>query len=251
MLKMKTLLLFDLDNTLTLSRGKATNEMKEMLKNLDTTKYDLGVVSGSDLTKIREQLEEAVNHFKWIFTENGLVTYFDHQPTPYSSTSLVKHLGEGYYQELVNKCLSHLANTKLPVKRGTFLELRTGLLNICPIGRSCTQEEREEFEKYDKLNLIRQDMCRYLSHSLMHLKLKFSIGGQISIDAFPQGWDKTYCLQFVEGKYKNIYFYGDNIRPGGNDYEIGFDSRVIPHKVNNWKDTFDLLNELILETDMS
>ena len=61
--KMKTLLLADMDNTLTLARGKITQEMKDMIKSIDTTKYELGVVSGSDLNKIREQLEEAVNYF--------------------------------------------------------------------------------------------------------------------------------------------------------------------------------------------
>jgi phosphomannomutase len=241
---MKTLLLFDLDNTLTLSRGKITPEMKELIKSLDNSKYELGVVSGSDLNKIKEQLEEAANHFTWIFTENGLVTYFAGQPTPYSSTSLIKHLGEGNYQELVNECLWVLCETKLPLKRGVFLELRTGLLNICPVGRTCSQKEREEFEEYDKKHKVRERIVNQLSLRLKHLKLKFSIGGQISIDAFPEGWDKTYCLQFINGKYDEIKFYGDNIRPGGNDYEIGIDKRVKAYSVSNWKDTFNLLSKL-------
>ena len=38
--------------------------------------------------------------------------------------------------------------------------------------------------------------------------MKFSIGGQISFDCFPIGWDKTYCLQFLE-EYDNIFFFGD------------------------------------------
>jgi len=250
---MKTLLLFDMDNTLTLSRGKITHEMKELIKSLDNSKYELGVVSGSDLNKIREQLEEAVNHFTWIFTENGLVTYFAghsqelvksdeiRHSTPYSSTSLIKHLGEGNYQELVNECLWVLCETKLPVKRGVFLELRTGLLNICPVGRTCSQKEREEFEEYDKKHGVRERIVQQLSLRLKHLKLKFSIGGQISIDCFPEGWDKTYCLQFIDGKYDEIKFYGDNIRPGGNDYEIGIDKRVKAYSVSNWKDTYELL----------
>lgn len=241
---MKTLLLFDLDNTLTLSRGKITQEMKDIIKSIDTTKYDLGVVSGSDLKKIREQLEETINYFTWIFTENGLVTYFMGQPTPYSSTSLVEHLGEGNYQELVNECLCVLCDTKLPVKRGVFLELRTGLLNICPIGRTCSQKEREEFEEYDKKYKVRERIVKVLSLSLKHLKLKFSIGGQISIDVFHEGWDKTYCLQFVDDKYEEIRFYGDKICKGGNDYEIGNDKRVISHSVNSWKDTHALLSNL-------
>lgn len=35
--------------------------------------------------------------------------------------------------------------------RGTFMEFRSGMLNVSPIGRNCSQEEREEFEKYDKV----------------------------------------------------------------------------------------------------
>ena len=45
------------------------------------------------------------------------------------------------------------------------------------------------------------------------LKIQFSIGGQISVDIFPEGWDKTYCLQFVENKYDEIHFFGDKILP--------------------------------------
>ena len=38
----------------------------------------------------------------------------------------------------------------------------------------------------------------------------FLIGGQISIQMFPIGWDKTYCLQFVENEgYQEIHFFGD------------------------------------------
>ncbi len=35
------------------------------------------------------------------------------------------------------------------------------------------------------------------------------LGGQISMDVFPEGWDKCYCLRFVENKYKTIHFFGD------------------------------------------
>lgn len=40
--------------------------------------------------------------------------------------------------------------------------------------------------------------------------LQLSIGGQISFDVFPKGWDKTYCLKHVENDgYKEIHFFGD------------------------------------------
>ena len=36
---------------------------------------------------------------------------------------------------------------------GTFIEFRTGMLNVSPIGRNCSQKEREEFFEYDKVEV--------------------------------------------------------------------------------------------------
>lgn len=36
--------------------------------------------------------------------------------------------------------------------RGTFIEFRNGMLNVSPIGRSCTPEERREFYELDQVN---------------------------------------------------------------------------------------------------
>ena len=86
-----------------------------------------------------------------------------------------------------------------------------------------------------------------LNGILHHVKdlpeIKFSIGGQISVDVFPKGWDKTYCLQFIEGKYDEIHFFGDKTHKGGNDYEIFTDSRVIGHIVEKYTDTIEILNK--------
>jgi hypothetical protein len=35
---------------------------------------------------------------------------------------------------------------------GTFIEYRTGMLNISPIGRNCSHAERDAFEEYDKVS---------------------------------------------------------------------------------------------------
>jgi phosphomannomutase len=80
----------------------------------------------------------------------------------------------------------------------------------------------------------------------------YSIGGQISFDVFPRGWDKTYCLQHVEKeasrpdgvKYTTIHFFGDKTFQGGNDYEMVQDSRVTGHSVKTPKDTAATLKEI-------
>lgn len=32
------------------------------------------------------------------------------------------------------------------------MEFRSGLINFCPVGRSCSQAERDEFSAYDKVD---------------------------------------------------------------------------------------------------
>jgi len=40
--------------------------------------------------------------------------------------------------------------------------------------------------------------------------LTFAIGGQISFDIFPNGWDKTYALRHVQDEnFEEIHFFGD------------------------------------------
>lgn len=69
--------------------------------------------------------------------------------------------------------------------RGTFLEYRNGMMNICPIGRNCSQAERDEFEAYDAVHGIRKAMVTALQTRFADFGLKYSIGGQISFDVFP------------------------------------------------------------------
>ena len=73
--------------------------------------------------------------------------------------------------------------------------------------------------------------------------LQFSIGGQISFDVFPSGWDKTFCLGLID-KYREIHFFGDKTYPGGNDYEIYEDPRTIGHRVTSPEDTKRQLEEI-------
>jgi len=53
---------------------------------------------------------------------------------------------------------------------------------------------------------------------------------------FPKGWDKTYCLRYLED-YESVHFFGDKCYPGGNDYEIYESPRTIGHKVLDPEDT--------------
>lgn len=59
-------------------------------------------------------------------------------------------------------------------------------------------------------NNIRKKFVEALYQNFSGAGLEFAIGGQISIDVFPTGWDKTFCLQFLEkDSIKTIHFFGD------------------------------------------
>ncbi|XP_074279903.1 phosphomannomutase-like isoform X1 [Silene latifolia] len=235
--------LFDVDGTLTAPRKEVTLEMSQFMKELRKV-VTIGVVGGSDFVKISEQLgKTAINDYDYFFAENGLVAY--KAGVELAIMSLKQHLGDDKLKEFINFTLKYIADLDIPIKRGTFIEFRNGMINVSPIGRNCSQEERDEFEKYDKVHKIRAKMVSILREKFAHFNLTFSIGGQISFDVFPRGWDKTYCLRYLED-FSEIHFFGDKTFEGGNDYEIFESERTVGHTVTSLDDTRKQCTELFL-----
>jgi phosphomannomutase len=240
-----TVLLFDMDGTVTSSRNPITPEMHQVLQQLRKV-VNVGVVSGSDLNKLREQLgPNLLNEYDFVFAENGLVTYAGGKEV--HRNSIKDFLGEEKIKKLVNFALHYIADLDIPKKRGTFVEFRSGMINICPIGRNCSQEERDEFEQYDNVHHIRQAFVKELETRFPELGLQYSIGGQISFDCFPKGWDKTYCLTFVEKQFQHVYFFGDRTYKGGNDHELWSHEAVHGYTVENPDHTARILKEKFLK----
>ncbi|XP_065659200.1 uncharacterized protein LOC100208165 isoform X2 [Hydra vulgaris] len=236
--------LFDVDGTLTESRKKISDEMHNFMLQL-TKKVVVGLVGGSDLEKIKEQMggERCMTDFDYVFAENGLVAYKGGELIYVQS--FLKHYGEEKSQQIINFCLEYMSKLTLPCKRGTFIEYRNGLINVCPVGRSCSQEERNQFNKYDQEHLIRKKFAQAVEEKFSAYGLQCTIGGEISFDVFPIGWDKRCCLQHLDmTKIKEIHFFGDKVHKGGNDHEIYTDERVIGHQVTNANDTMEQLRSL-------
>lgn len=238
------LVLFDVDGTLTPSRLVIKPDMKEFLLQLKK-KCVIGIVGGSDLVKMEEQMggDGCTQMYDYVFSENGLVAFKDGKEI--GRMSIKKQLGEENVKKFVNFCLRYTADLDIPKKRGTFIEFRNGLINVCPIGRNCTQEERIEFFEYDKQHKIRETFVEACKKEFPDIGLQFSIGGQISFDVFPTGWDKTFCLGLIDlTKFKEVHFFGDKTLPGGNDYEIYEDPRTIGHRTTSPEDTMQQLKDL-------
>jgi phosphomannomutase len=243
----RTLLLFDVDGTLTPARKSASADMQAMLARLKKHCV-IAFVGGSDLQKQQEQLgASCLDLFDFGFSENGAVAY--RRGALIGESSLVAYLGEERYQRLANWTLRYLAGISLPCKRGNFVELRRAMVNVSPVGRSCSYDERLQFVEFDGKHGIREKMVRAYQQEFSGPQddygLSFAIGGQISIDVFPRGWDKTYCLRHLVGEgFDTVHFFGDKTMPGGNDHEIFRHPCVIGHAVRDPGDTMQQLRAL-------
>lgn len=240
---MKEIILFDIDGTLTEPRKKIQLNMIKTLLNLKH-KYKIGCVGGSDFGKAKEQVSDNIlEMFDYCFFENGLV-YYKNQELQ-NMQNLKAYLGEEKIKKFVNYVLHYIAELDIPIKRGTFIEFRNGMINISPIGRNCSQEERDNFEKYDSEHKIRYNMINNLQKEFTEYNLTYSIGGQISFDVFPNGWNKTFALQYLKD-FDKIYFLGDKTEIGGNDYEIYISPLTISYKTIGPDNTIEILQNNFL-----
>lgn len=135
----------------------------------------IGTVGGSDLPKQQEQLGTpdvpVTTLFDFNFAENGLTAF--RNGLPLASNSFIKWIGEEQYKELVRFILHYVADLDIPIKRGTFVEFRNGMINVSPIGRNASNPERLEYEKYDKEHGVRAKFVEVLRERFGHLGLTY------------------------------------------------------------------------------
>jgi len=90
--------------------------MLEALEQMRAKGIDFGIVSGSDLVKVTEQLtKEIVDGAEYCFAENGL--YAMEKGVFLEKQSFKDFLGEEKLKKLVNFCLHYIADLDIPVKR--------------------------------------------------------------------------------------------------------------------------------------
>ena len=216
---MKKVILLDMDGTITPPRKPIETEMIVQLNSMIADGFELGIVSGSNLEYMDEQLGS------WDKWRKGCKMVHKYPVNGTSGLSMKNQYSEFEWECLINDVKS--ADKRMRISLGgkyirvppEIIELRGSAINWCPIGRDANDKQRKIFVGLDaafdfRINFMKQIKTRPLFHERTVIKL----GGQTSFDIYPSGWDKSYVFKNFEG-FERIYFIGDKCDPMGNDYE--------------------------------
>ncbi len=256
------LVLFDMDGTLTEARKKADWSMVKPLRELSEHAH-IGIVTGSPMSYLEQQCDllwselGSVNiNCITLFPCNGTQSYdfsvSEKRWNANSSTNMRDHVGNIRYHHIIREILSiqsGYADThhELPLT-GNFISDRKSMINWCPVGRDAGDAERLAFQEFDKKYRCRTTLKRDLEDSLDYLDIPAItcvLGGNTSIDIYPEGWDKTYVLRHVES-YDTIYFIGDRCDEHGNDRTLyeALEPGVTSFKTTGPDNTINIIKDI-------
>ena len=232
---MKTKFIFDVDGTLTPSRGIMDYNFKAFF-NTFCLMNDVYLVTGSDKPKTVEQISEGTyNLCKRVYQCSGSDVWQGDENILKSEWILP--IEARHWLEQV------LDNSDFNIRTGNHIEHRTGMINFSIVGRNANAEQRAAYVKSDddgERNYIARAFNNFFPN------LQATVGGETGIDISPRGADKSQILRdFKEDD--TIHFYGDAMFEGGNDlplayalkdFQLGFS-----HHVNGWQHTWEKLRE--------
>ena len=219
---MSKIFMFDVDGTLTPSRLPMTKKFQKFFSKW-SKKNKFYLVTGSNIEKLQEQMCFFDIEAERIFTCCGNQMW---KPDP----SIVNISAELIYEnkfeppkELIEYLEHQLEIAPYLSRCGNHIEDRGSMLNFSIVGRDCTQKQRELYFEYDNKEGERKKISKGINFGWPELDAV--IGGQISIDIYPKGYDKSQIFKHIE-EIENTYcpdeyiFIGDRTEKGGNDYPL-------------------------------
>lgn len=250
--------LFDMDGTLTEPRKPFASFLSSPLKQLVQV-ADIGIVTGSDLPLLQEQMkpvlnDHAIRYSLHVLPCNG-TQYLKPPEFPSDSHSLVESqsmqdaMGKVAWRRLMEIIIGQqLRATELDIPlTGQFINNRNSMINWCPIGRAAGDKERLKFENFDRKYSFRRRVLNELRSELTSARIDnvtVKLGGETSFDIYPTGWDKTYSLRYFENS--TVWFVGDRAQtPKGNDYEIYKACEPRSYHTNGPRETESIIKQII------
>ena len=99
-------------------------------------------------------------------------------------------------KDLIKYLETKVLKSEYPHRCGNHIEDRGSMVNFSVVGRDCTQEQREEYYEWDKKMGERNITAMEIKGTWPNLDAV--IGGQISIDIYPKGKDKSQIFDKIK-----------------------------------------------------
>lgn len=225
---------FDIDGTLTPSRKKIDDKFAVFFEKFCKTN-PVYFVTGSDKPKTLEQIGETVF--------NAAQLSFNCAGNEVWNKDYLVYSSDWKPDQEVLEFLSELLDmSKFPEKAGNHIELRKGMVNFSIPGRKCTFEQREKYKLWDTEHKEREYFYDKIKEKFNHIDVY--IGGETGLDIFKRGFGKSQAIDKIRTTSSDIiYYFGDQIFQGGNDYDAAM---LCDHYINvdNWLDTYRVLQNI-------
>ena len=229
------LCIFDVDGTLTPSRGRIDETFRLWL--LNNFKLPYVLITGSDPDKTREQIGDDLYDDTVVYNCSGN-HIFDHGKEVYHSDWCISPKLRKYLE-------SRLSSSSWPDKTGRHIEERVGLCNFTILGRNATLEQRQSYHLYDKGE---GERIRIATDIMNHWpEVEVGVAGETGIDICLKGTGKSQLINYERGRHP-YHFFGDRMDPAGNDYPLAkaiWDNNLGQcHHVSNWQETWNILRTM-------
>jgi HAD superfamily hydrolase (TIGR01484 family) len=249
--RMKKLIVCDLDGTLAESKQPLSYEMNEALTLL-LEKYSVAIISGGPWKQFQTQfldhflVEEKLQKKLYLFPTCGASFYqFKKEQWEKIYSYNFSALQKEAIMEAFKECFKQVG-FEIPAKpkHGEILEDRDSQITFSALGQHAPLESKK---KWDPNHLKRLEMIGYLQVSLGK-DYEIRSGGTSSIDVTLKGIDKAFGIQkmveYLGFELKDMLGLGDHMQKGGNDYPMKI-AGIDTQEVTGPKDTLKIIEELL------
>jgi phosphomannomutase len=239
----KKILVADVDDTVAQSTMPLESEMAQLITRLINKGYWVVFISGSTVEELFRQISCKVFPEHHLLGTSGtryvkVVNGIKEECYNYLFSDSESEFLEKICFELVEKY-----KVEPMTDRKDQIQDRGSQFTFSALGRHAPSEIKKNFDPQGK---IRESWAEFLRGRL-GVEWNVAVGGTTSIDITRKGQDKAWGLKEF-AKYRNLkledmFFLGDKLMPGGNDYPLA--EIVYSFQVSGPQETLEILKKLV------
>lgn len=238
----RSVIAFDLDDTLAVTKSPIADQMSELLGGL-LERFDVCVITGGAFDQIKKQVVDQLDvdpallgrlhlmptcgtrYYRFDGDQSAWVQQYAEDLSAEQKAEIISVLEEGAREQGIWEA----------DPAGDIIEDRGSQITYSALGQQAAPDSKYA---WDPDGTKKHALRDYVAQRLPNLEVR--VGGTTSVDITNVGIDKAYgmrkLMEVLDLSEADILFLGDKLQPGGNDYpvkEMGIDCIA----VEGWEQT--------------